>query len=244
MLLLALRLALIAGLCLALARPKIFSERLNLSSDRPVAAVLVFDTSYSMGYVSGGRSLLDEAKRRAEELLDGLPPDSKVAILDTAEPGGDWLPSVSLAKDRIPDLRLRAANAPITSRLGEAYRLLADLSQDAEHDGSMRRFLYIFSDRTQASWDASRVKDLEQIRDRLSPPANAVFVYVGAEHPVDLAPVSVDLPHQIVPTDGEVIIRVTVRATGEGCDTEVICRIDGEEAPDANPSNSPPVRVR
>jgi len=235
LLLLALRLALIAGLCLALARPKIFSERLNLSSDRPVAAVLVFDTSYSMGYVSGGRSLLDEAKRRAQELLDGFPPDSKVAILDTAEPGGDWLPSISLARDRIPDLRLRAANAPITSRLGEAYRLLKDFSQDAEHDESMPRFLCIFSDRTQASWDSGRAKDLEQLRDRLSVPANAVFVDVGAEHPVDLALVSVELPHQIVPTDGQAIIRVTVRATGEDCDTEVICRIDGEEAPERKP---------
>src|SRR5437764_12761294 len=47
-LLLALRLMLVAGICLALARPKVFSGRLNLTGDRPVAAVLVFDTSYSM----------------------------------------------------------------------------------------------------------------------------------------------------------------------------------------------------
>src|SRR5437660_7092408 len=45
LLLLALRMGLIAAICLALSRPKIFSERLNLSSERPVAAVLVFDTS-------------------------------------------------------------------------------------------------------------------------------------------------------------------------------------------------------
>src|SRR5260370_4837547 len=50
LLLLALRLLLIAAICLALARPKIFSERLNLGSDRPVAAGLPFDTSYSTQY--------------------------------------------------------------------------------------------------------------------------------------------------------------------------------------------------
>src|SRR5262245_58247966 len=107
LLLLALRLLLIAGICLALARPKVFSDRLNLSSERPVAAVLVFDTSYSMEYVSGGKSRLEEATRRALELLEELPPESRVAILNTAEPGGEWLASLSLARERIGELQLR-----------------------------------------------------------------------------------------------------------------------------------------
>src|SRR4030088_2359514 len=53
LLLLALRMLLIAAICLALARPKLFSERLSFSRDRPVAAVLIFDTSYSMEYNAG-----------------------------------------------------------------------------------------------------------------------------------------------------------------------------------------------
>src|SRR5205085_3452141 len=47
LLLLAMRLLLIIGICLALARPKIFSDRLNLASERPVAAIMVFDTTLS-----------------------------------------------------------------------------------------------------------------------------------------------------------------------------------------------------
>src|SRR5262249_31341484 len=58
LLLLALRVLLIALVCLALARPKLLSERLGLSGQQPVAAVLVFDTSYSMEYVAGGRNRL------------------------------------------------------------------------------------------------------------------------------------------------------------------------------------------
>src|SRR5438309_2305831 len=54
LLLLALRIVLLAAICLALARPKVFNEALRLSSDRPVAAVLVFDTSYSMEYTITG----------------------------------------------------------------------------------------------------------------------------------------------------------------------------------------------
>src|SRR5579884_1932986 len=68
--LLCLRVLLIAGLCLALARPRLFSQRLHFCSDSPVAVALVFDTSPSMEYRVADRSRLDEAKRRANELLD------------------------------------------------------------------------------------------------------------------------------------------------------------------------------
>src|SRR5438309_11881839 len=53
LLLLVLRMLLLAAICLALARPKLFQSGLSLSADRPVAAIFVFDTSYSMGYKSG-----------------------------------------------------------------------------------------------------------------------------------------------------------------------------------------------
>src|SRR5215472_7286745 len=76
LLLLALRVLLLAAVCLALARPKAFSDRFNLSTERPVAAVLLFDTSPSMEYAiedkSGRRTRLEEAKRRARELLGEL----------------------------------------------------------------------------------------------------------------------------------------------------------------------------
>src|SRR5947209_6156065 len=57
-LLLALRVLLIAAICLALARPKLFSNRLGIGSDRPVAAVFLFDTSLSMDYRVSGQSRL------------------------------------------------------------------------------------------------------------------------------------------------------------------------------------------
>src|SRR5262245_25540733 len=110
LLLLALRVLLISLTCLALAKPKILSERLHLSADHAAAVVLVFDTSCSMEYSVGGHSRLEEAKRRALELLDELPDGSRVAVLDTAEAGGEWLPALSAAKDRVNGLALRPAN--------------------------------------------------------------------------------------------------------------------------------------
>src|SRR5437016_14362523 len=87
LLLLILRVLLLAAICLALARPKLVTSALNLSSDRPVAAIFLFDTSYSMTYkTSEGLTRLDEAQKRGLELLDDLPAGSKIAVLDTAEP--------------------------------------------------------------------------------------------------------------------------------------------------------------
>src|SRR5262245_52145208 len=123
LLLLALRIGLILLICLALARPKVFNEALKLGSDRPVAAILVFDTSPSMEYTvssaKGKLTRLDDAKRRGRELLGQLPDGSRVLVLDTADPvlsgKGEWL--TSMAGKRIDGLRLRHGGGPVTARI-------------------------------------------------------------------------------------------------------------------------------
>lgn len=235
-LLLALRMLLIGMACLALARPRIFNERLNLSSERPVAAVLVFDTSASMQYQSGGETRLEAAKKRALELLADLPGDSRVAVLETAEPGGEWLANLTLARERIAALKIRPANNPVTSRLGEAYRLLADLEQTSESaDEHLPRFLYVFSDRTPNCWDSSRSKDLRDFRDRLAADVHGIFIDVGVEQPVDVALAAVQLRRAVLAIGEPAMLEVTVRSTGSECDTEVRCRLDGEKTPERKP---------
>src|SRR5262249_30606293 len=81
LLLLALRIFLIAAMCLALARPKLFSGMLDWTEGQPVAVVLLIDTSYSMQYTAGGKTRLEEAKVRADEILKDLPDNSVVAAL-------------------------------------------------------------------------------------------------------------------------------------------------------------------
>src|SRR5262249_31585513 len=138
LLLLALRVLLVVLIGLALMRPRVFSNPLSLNMNRPVAAVLVFDTSLSMQYkVTGGRTRLEEAKKRGLEFLDELdqlPEGSRVAVLDTAERATDgkraWLTSTDEARERIQALQLRPDNAAVTARLQDAYRLFAELARD------------------------------------------------------------------------------------------------------------------
>jgi hypothetical protein len=172
LLLLALRVLLLAAVCLALARPKIAGGLFGSSKEGPVAAVLVFDTSFSMGYRlkdKPPRTLLDEAKRRAGELLGELHADSRVIVLDTARANNQWL-SKERAQERIGKLKLRPDNFSVTERLADAYRLLEALAVD--RDESLRtlpRLLFVFSDRTQASWEPALLKNRQEDADRLPP---------------------------------------------------------------------------
>src|SRR3989440_10622964 len=231
---------LIALLCLALARPRIFSERISLGGDRPVLCVLVLDTSPSMGYTVAGRTRLGDAQKRALELLDELPPNSRVAVLDTAEPGGEWAPGVSAASERIVDRTVKAANGPVTGPIDVAYRLFEERDKERIEAGEdpQPRFLYVFTDLTPACWDNGRVAGLAQRRDRLPPPAvNAVLVDVGVEKPADLAIAELEVKPQVVPASAPVVLRVTVRATGLPYENVVQCRYDDSpDAPDQKPS--------
>jgi hypothetical protein len=174
--LLTLRILLIAAICLAVARPKIFNEGLKIGNDRPVAAILLFDTSYSMEYKVADLTRLEDAKKRGRELLGELPEGSRVAVLDTADlvqtGKGEWLTSIHQARERIERLKPRYGNAPVTSRLEHAYRLFADLARGRDDDTSrqLTRLLCVFSDGTRGGWDADRLGKLHDLRDQIAPP--------------------------------------------------------------------------
>jgi hypothetical protein len=177
LLLLVLRMLLLVLICLALARLKLFRNPWSLNTDRPVAAILVFDTSYSMEYrITGGQNRLEEAKKRGLELLDQLPEGSMVAILDTAEAAatgkGAWEKSLAEARQRVKGLRLRHANSPVTARLQDAYRIFHDLALGRDDFQARRlpRFLCVFSDGMAACWDGASISGLLKEQDTVPPP--------------------------------------------------------------------------
>jgi hypothetical protein len=169
LLLLALRILLVACIGLALARPQVFFQSLSLRGDRPIAVVMIFDTSFTMQY-KGNNDIprLEQAKEQALELIKQLPQGSQVAILDTAESAAagrtQWYQSMNEARDRIAGLQWKPANSPVSQRLENAYRMLADLanSKDDEHGRHLPRLILIFSDRTRSSWDTFGDMDLPQ----------------------------------------------------------------------------------
>lgn len=238
-LLLALRIGLIALMCLALARPRLFSDRFAFLGDQRTATVVfVVDTSASMEYAVAGKSRLDEAKAGMLDLLGELGDGSRIAVLDSADPIPEWSLSRAAARDRVNSLALRPANRPVTDALDAAIRLLTSAEFQDSADGSQPRFVYVFSDRTPASWDASRAADWSSRRGRLpDPKPKFVYVDVGVEKPVDLAVADVELKPQAVPGNRPVAIDVTVQATGQDCNTDLQCRFSGDQNAEKKPVN-------
>jgi hypothetical protein len=230
LLLLLLRMAVIAALCLALARPRLAAERFGVLSanERPIAAVLIFDTSASMEYNAAGRTRLEEAKQRARELLSEMDSASQIALLDSGddagEGDGEWL-SPALTQTRLDGLLVRPANAPLNRQLDRAVRLMEKLG---EGEDPPPRFIYLFSDRARASWDphAGPKTMPEGVR--------ALFVDVGAEKPKDLAVEKVEIAPPLISPGERYQVRATLRALGADFDTELVCQIeaDAESPPD------------
>jgi hypothetical protein len=227
LLLLLLRIAVIVALCLALARPRVFSERTGAASDRPVAAILLFDTSPSMEYGVSGVSRLEESVQRARELLGEMDAGSRVAVLDSGDDNLDVLLPVAEAKSRLDNLRIRPGAGALNRSVQKA---LALLGQESGGEDAPPRFLYVFSDRTRASWDSNGVKPA------LPEGVQVIYVDVGVEKPRDLAIEKVEVVPRVVPPGALYEVRVSIRGTPGGHKNEVSCRIDSDtDAPDRKP---------
>jgi hypothetical protein len=89
-LLLLARMAILALMALALARPQLYSQVPLGDESVPTALGLVFDTSLSMEYKDKDKTRLDEAKERAKEIVSKLPDSSLVFVVDSAVPGSTF----------------------------------------------------------------------------------------------------------------------------------------------------------
>jgi hypothetical protein len=237
LLLLLLRMMLIALFCLALYQPRLPSAGLilPLSGEQPVAAVLILDTSPSMGYTADGKTRLDEARRRALELLDDLPAESRVAVLEPTDPVGTWEVSVGDARRKIEALREpHGGGPPVSSALLTAYQLLRTVDQETDSSEPLPRLVAVFSDRTAASWQADRAGDLKRAADEVPPPSVAhLFVDVGVEAPANVSITAAEARPQVVPAGQPVTITATVQATGPDVPHAVVrCKLGGDGTPE------------
>lgn len=240
--LLALRMLLIALFCLTLYQPSILSQGLiDLHGTQPVAVVVVIDTSPGMGYAGGTETNLEVACRRATELVNDLPDGSRVAVVETGDPGGDWLPSAADARARLQEIAARApkpnkpataagTGQPVTSALVHAYGLLRTVDEQTDAADALPRLVAVFTDRAASSWDPSRLDELKKLRDAVPDPKPAhAVVDVGTDQPVNVAILSAEMTDgrpQVVPANQPVSVTVTLAAVGLDAKATVNARLD------------------
>ena len=253
LLLLLLRMFLIALIALALFQPTLLSNRFNIKGESPIACVMVIDTSSSMGYILADRkglsearkrglalldeaadgpwTALDDARFRALELIEELPPSSKVAVIDAADRNVYWALSLDEARKKIRDMKKPRANSrSVTQALELAYDFFAREEQDAASgQESLPRLLCVFSDRTVPSWDTAQLPNLIALRERVPAPAiNSAYVDVGVDKPLNLAITHIEMQPQVVASNEPVEFTVTLQANGSMQENTVQVNFDDD----------------
>lgn len=197
LILLLLRMAAVALLAMALARPSLKSTGVIGGQEAPVAAALVFDTSPRMDYKSENQTRLQAARDIGGWLMKELPPESRVAVLDSGRSLPVFQVDLGSAQERIGRLETTPVGQPLWEVLEGAAELLAHNEIDGE-ELPKRKELYVFTDLTEASWDAESSKAL---RERLAKLAGlGIYVIdVGVAEPKNFALGEIRLSGEILP---------------------------------------------
>jgi len=209
--LLALRCLVILLLALALARPG--KDSAGGGRGDAVDAVLVFDTSYSMGADDGdGKSRLDRAKEAALGVIESLPPKSTVQIVlcgDRAENVGPKSRSnLDQARQLIPTVQ--------TSGLSSDFLPGFVAAQAAVESGTAPvKEVYLFSDLQKLGFERQQGA-LRDKCDELRAKTNLVFVRCGKEDRkvTNVAVTDVTAVGTIPHTNTRVPFVVSVKNTG------------------------------
>lgn len=227
--LLAMRMLLIALFALTLYQPTLLSEGLNISSDQPVAVTIIVDTTPSMGYIVNDKTRLEDARTRALELIDELPEGSKIAILVTDEPGGEWLRSKEDARNRLKQLdKPSGLSQSLTGSISQAFNLFKTVDQETDSTDPLPRLVAIVTDRAAACWDAGQTESMKKLKDAVPDPKPLFAVVdVGTDSPVNVSIAAAEIKPQVLPANVPAVVEVAVNAVGADVDAGILCRLDG-----------------
>ena len=190
-------------LVLALARPVLRGTGWIVDQEGPVAVACVVDTAPRMLLRQENRTRIDEVQDIASKLFEKLPPESKIAIVDTGDGGASFSPSAVVAANRIERLTAGASSVNLATAMNDAVRLL-------ESSDIGRRELYVFTDLSHGGWEQPVQADW----DTLHPSVNLVFIDVSATHPQDFMLESLELSAERLTVGSPLNVSVTTRRVG------------------------------
>jgi len=225
-LLLLARMALLALMALALARPLLFSKSARGDSEVPTALGLVFDTSYSMGYKERDRDRLAEAKDYAREILKKIHESSQVFVIDSAEAGSAPPPmSPAAAQKRVDGLALHAVTFPLNAALGQSYKAVIASERP-------RREVYVLTDLARSGWEPGRAIENLKLARESRPAVDTYVMRLTPRDPRNVAITKAEArPAAGVATAGAVVeVRATIRSTGPATQRAVEFFVDGTKS--------------
>ncbi|MFM7243246.1 MAG: BatA domain-containing protein [Planctomycetaceae bacterium] len=217
LLLLALRMAAVALVALALARPVVRGAGWIGDREGPVAAAFVFDTAPRMGVREANTTRLAKAATLARTLFGKLPDASRVAVVDTGVGTAAFLPSPAAAAARIDRLAPGPQAVSLPTAIASARRLLAE-------SPLARRELYVFTDCSHGAWDNATPQP-ESGTDGITP----LFVDVSAESVDDCAIAALGLSADRVVAGASLAVSVTANRVGPDTTRPVAIEVLGRD---------------
>ncbi len=223
-LLLLARMALLALMALALARPRFDAKIQAGDADVESAVALVFDTSLSMAYEHQDKTRLAEAKTLAEKLLERTRNGSQVFVIDSARAVEPVAMSPASARKAIQGLEIEPANQTLNQGLGLAYGAVLGAEKPL-------REVFVFTDLTQSAWGlAQQVANLDRVeKDKQGVGTYVMNLAVPLAERNDVAIVRVEPPGGIVGQDEPVPIRTFVRSIGKPAKRTVEFYLDDQK---------------
>jgi hypothetical protein len=197
-LLLLARMAVLALMALALARPTLYSQVPLGDQSVPTALGLVFDTSLSMKYKDKDKTRLEEAKERAREIVSKLPDSSQVFVVDSSEAGSTGL-SPAAALKRIDELTIHPVSRPLNVAMGEVYEKVVAAEKPS-------RVVYVLTDLSTSAWEVGKAAEgLDKVEKIKKEKRGRMVTFVLRLTPQEIRNVSVTSaePPRSVVTQGE-----------------------------------------
>lgn len=177
--LLAMRMAIVALLAMAMARPILSGFLQSLSPGSHVDAVIVIDCSASMAVEENGRQRIDLARRAAISVISQLTRGDRVAIVRADMPGQ----TTALSSD-LQDVAQNTALLAVADTRADIAASLTQAANLLDAGDSLNREIYIVTDRQALNWstlDDNFISVFQRRNSAEARPAKIFLVPVGGE---------------------------------------------------------------
>ncbi len=205
--LLYLRASAFVVLTFALTQPVIRVAKTELASaSSRTSAVILLDTSYSMGANDNGVVRMDRAKQMVKDTLRIFREGDQVALITLSGRGNEVLvpltPLSGLLEERIESVQTSSFSCDISGGLMQAEGLLKDAGDDLKE-------VYLISDLQQVA-----AQNIKESSPTGSKPINLHVLSVGPGDAANTAVVDLTNNPAVVPEGGKATLRALVRHFG------------------------------
>lgn len=176
-------------------------------AEAPVAAAIIIDTAPRMQYRHDNHTRLEVAQETADWLLQQLPAESEVAVIDTASSQNAFAVDLAAAAKSARRLQIGSLARPLPEVLDRANLLL-------KQSEKQRREIYVLTDLSSSAWSIEQAQAWSQ---RWAEAAKDVTVYVvdvGIDEVKNAGLAELRLSGEALPRGAELTIETSVISRG------------------------------